>query len=131
MPRPTLGATQSHLQQVCMGVTSSSYWLGHNPHCLFIDYESDESSDGGLFSLFLRVFVYGSFNDHITHHLFPTIDLSRQHLVRGVFLKTAREFGVPYAKRSYSELFHGTNRVVLRKEGDLCYVAPPPVRAAE
>ena len=92
-----------------------------------VDFNSDEeNTGGGLWALFVRVFVFGSFNDHITHHLAPTVDLSRQHMLRPVFLRLAKRFGIPYAKRSHPELVLGTLRVLLRRTGDLCYVPLKP-----
>jgi fatty acid desaturase len=41
-----------------------------------------------------RLFLAGSFNDHIVHHLFPTLDMSRQPLLRPMVLETMREFKV-------------------------------------
>ena len=87
------------------------------------DFESEETAPGRPLALFLRVFVYGSFNDHIAHHLFPTVCLSKQHLVRDAFLRIARSMGVPYSKRTHQELRAGTHRVLVRTEGDICYEA--------
>lgn len=44
------------------------------------DYLSDEAP------LWLKLFAFASFNDHVIHHCFPTVDLSRQ--VHDVALKT-------------------------------------------
>jgi hypothetical protein len=63
------------------------------------------------FGLFAKVFVSGSFNDHVAHHLFPTVDLSKQHLVRDLVLEHCKRFGVPYEERSFPELFVGTMAV--------------------
>lgn len=71
--------------------------------------------------LFFKLFAFASFNDHITHHLFPTIDLSQQHRVRQIFLTTAAEFNVKYVRRTFPELAAGTTKVLGRKPGELCY----------
>lgn len=41
-----------------------------------------------------RLLLAGSFNDHVIHHLLPTLDLSKQHVVRPVLEATYREFKV-------------------------------------
>ena len=38
-----------------------------------------------------KLLLASSFNDHVIHHLFPTIDLSKQHLVRPVLEKYCKE----------------------------------------
>lgn len=34
-----------------------------------------------------KLFLFGSFNDHVAHHLFPTVDLSKQYRIRQLFLE--------------------------------------------
>jgi fatty acid desaturase len=68
-----------------------------------------------------KLFAFASFNDHVAHHLFPTVDLSQQHRVRRLFLETCRERGVEYAGRSWADLARGTARVLGREEGEILY----------
>eukprot|EP00730_Choanoeca_flexa_P016095 TRINITY_DN7539_c0_g1_i2.p1 TRINITY_DN7539_c0_g1~~TRINITY_DN7539_c0_g1_i2.p1 ORF type:complete len:446 (+),score=84.13 TRINITY_DN7539_c0_g1_i2:51-1388(+) len=60
------------------------------------------------YGLVAKIFVFGSFNDHIAHHLFPTVDLSKQALVRPVILAAMKEHNVPYTQRSYWQLLRST-----------------------
>ena len=80
------------------------------------DFLVDESP-----SLFTKLFLFASFNDHVTHHLFPTVDLSRQDLVRPIFLECCRRFNVPYRKTRYSEMLRTTFEVLLRDPSQLMY----------
>eukprot|EP00048_Salpingoeca_helianthica_P016522 m.232782 g.232782 ORF g.232782 m.232782 type:complete len:448 (-) comp18859_c0_seq1:27-1370(-) len=74
--------------------------------------------------LFVKLFVFGSFNDHITHHLFPTLDLSKQYLARPLFLEHVKRFDVPYRVTRFPDMFKGLFRVLCRNPNDLCYVPP-------
>lgn len=48
-------------------------------------------------SLFVSLFVFSLFNNHVLHHLFPTVDMSRlRGPVYKTFVDTCREFGAPY-----------------------------------
>ena len=74
--------------------------------------------------LAMKLFVFGSFNDHITHHLFPTLDLSKQHLVRPLFLQCCRDFGVPYRRTAFPAMLASTLAVLRRSKGELMYDPP-------
>jgi len=45
-------------------------------------------------SHWLQLTLYGYLNAHTLHHLFPGVDHSRLHLLRGVLEETAEEFGL-------------------------------------
>ena len=75
----------------------------------------------GSANLFSKLFLFASFNDHVTHHLFPTIDLSKQHMVRRAFLETCKECDIKYESHTFMELARGTRKVLQRREGDPCY----------
>ena len=79
--------------------------------------------------LLLGVFVSGSFHSHVAHHLFPTLDHSRHHLVHAVLLKHCAPHGFCAEERELSlwELVVSTVRCWCRPEGDLMY---RPDRAA-
>eukprot|EP00047_Mylnosiga_fluctuans_P007938 m.5468 g.5468 ORF g.5468 m.5468 type:complete len:437 (-) comp2008_c0_seq1:94-1404(-) len=74
------------------------------------------------FGLFAKLFVGGSFNDHVTHHLFPTVCLSQQHRVRKIFLEHCKKFNVPYVKTSFPDMLLGLFQVLRRNPGELLYV---------
>ena len=71
--------------------------------------------------LFDKIFFFASFNDHVTHHLFPTVDLSKQHVIRPIFLSLCRKFNVPYRKTHFFDLFCSVFQVLLRKPEQLLY----------
>jgi hypothetical protein len=93
------------------------------------DWSSEETSPDKPLALLWRLFVYGSFNDHITHHLAPTVDLSRQYLLRPLFLRLARQYGIAYSKHSHPELAKGLLRVIMRGATDVCYFPAESTRA--
>ena len=51
----------------------------------------DFATDTGLVG---KLFVLGSFNDHICHHLFPTVDISKQAVLRSTIVQAMKEFEV-------------------------------------
>lgn len=91
-------------------------------------------------SLWFRLLLAGSFNDHITHHLFPTLDLSKQHLVRPIVIQGLKEFHVgflhvadfsafvqiDYEQHSFGDLLYSTLVLPFKRwKGDfMCYVPP-------
>ena len=76
-------------------------------------------ADASLLHLPKKLFLFASFNDHIIHHMFPTVDLSKQYLLRPLFLQLVEKFQVPYTSRSFSQLLIGTFAAMHRKKGDL------------
>lgn len=71
-----------------------------------------------------KLLLFGSFNDHVTHHLFPTVDLSRQHLIREIFLAHCHKHNVAYTERSFFDLFRGLFGAMYRPDKrDLRYIA--------
>eukprot|EP00755_Sulcionema_specki_P014615 Sspe_Gene.57200::Locus_31399_Transcript_1_1_Confidence_1.000_Length_1387::g.57200::m.57200 len=61
------------------------------------------------------------FNDHVVHHLFPTIDLANHSRVRRVLETTCAKHGVPYKPHSYTQLLRGLVAALRRPDGDLVY----------
>jgi hypothetical protein len=45
---------------------------------------------------FFQYLFFAGFNDHVLHHLFPTIDGSKLKLVRDIFEFTINEFDLDY-----------------------------------
>lgn len=72
----------------------------------------------------MQLFAAGSFNDHVIHHLLPTVDLSKQYLLRGLFLDLCRKYQVPYQPHTFLELFAGLLKLHSRQKDDLCYTPP-------
>lgn len=71
-----------------------------------------------------QALCFTSFNDHVAHHLFPTLDFSQQEKVRVLFLECCEQFNVQYASHTFTELAMGTAKVLQRKEGDLAFTSP-------
>ena len=99
--------------------------LGANSFCPPLPFQhvllSTDDYMVGSANLFSKLFLFASFNDHVTHHLFPTIDLSKQHMVRRAFLETCKECDIKYESHTFMELASGTRKVLQRREGDPCY----------
>merc|ERR1719204_1202052 len=74
--------------------------------------------------LLVSLFVTASFNIHIIHHLLPTCDLSKQHLLIEPFFRHARKHEVLVHKLSFSQLLVSTVKVWSRPLGNIMY-APP------
>eukprot|EP00055_Hartaetosiga_balthica_P007458 m.25627 g.25627 ORF g.25627 m.25627 type:complete len:465 (+) comp5784_c0_seq2:125-1519(+) len=51
------------------------------------------------------LFIGGTFSNHIVHHMFPTVDLSKQHLLNKLLEDTCVEYKVQYRQRSFWNLF--------------------------
>ena len=86
-------------------------------------YWSSISARWPTLGLLLGVFVSGSFHSHVAHHLFPTLDHSRHHLVHGVLRKHCAAHGFCYDEEELSlwELIASTVRCWCRPKGDLMY----------
>ena len=92
-------------------------------------YWSSFSARWPTLGLLLGVFVSGSFHSHVAHHLFPTLDHSRHHLVHDVLRKNCAAYGFCCDEQEISlwELVVSTVRCWCRPKGDLMY---RPERAA-
>lgn len=91
--------------------------FGHHTVISTADYSVGEGNAG----LVANLFAYAAFNDHVVHHLFPTVDASRQHLIRGVFLEQCKAFGIPYRRQTFAQLLSGTFAAMVRPVGSLVY----------
>ena len=58
---------------------------------------------------------------------FSKVDLSRQYLVRRLFLEHCQRFQVPYHENSFPDLLTSVFAVLGRKKGDVSYIPPPGV----
>lgn len=75
------------------------------------------------------LFLFAGFNQHVTHHMFPTCDLSKQHVLTAVIHAQADAFGIPrHRPRPLWELLRSTIAVWHRTGGSLSY--RPPDRPA-
>lgn len=100
----------------CDSAVPAAADFGHHTVISTADYLVEE--DIGLAA---QMFAFGSFNDHVIHHLFPTIDVSRQHVVREVFLQQCKEFGIPYRNQTFGQLLGSTFRAMVRRSPSLAY----------
>ena len=64
----------------------------------------DHSTD---YSLFWSFYLFAGFNNHIAHHLFPTVDHSRLPEIKEIIISTAKEFNMEYKTYSFSHLMYG------------------------
>lgn len=64
------------------------------------------------------ILMYQGFTDHVAHHLFPTVDHSKLHLVTPLVLETCREEGLNhlYSTHSFSSIFWGQYAFLFRKK---------------
>jgi hypothetical protein len=60
--------------------------------------------------------IMTTFGDHPMHHLFPTVDVSKQHHIKKIVLDTLREFGELYPEMDQWELFKGSHKQMARTE---------------
>ena len=61
--------------------------------------------------------VATTFGDHTLHHLFPTVDHSKLHLLYPALEETCKEFGITYQTLPQSELFLGMHSQLMRTNG--------------
>jgi len=61
--------------------------------------------------------VATTFGDHTLHHLFPTVDHSKLHLLYPALEETCKEFGITYQTLPQSELFLGMHSQLMRTKG--------------
>eukprot|EP01062_Namystynia_karyoxenos_P062149 TRINITY_DN55077_c0_g1_i1.p1 TRINITY_DN55077_c0_g1~~TRINITY_DN55077_c0_g1_i1.p1 ORF type:complete len:485 (+),score=117.57 TRINITY_DN55077_c0_g1_i1:82-1455(+) len=66
------------------------------------------------------------FNDHIIHHLFPTVDLANQGLIRPLLEEEMRKHGVAHRPVPFLRLLIGTLTTMTRPESDTFYIPPGP-----
>eukprot|EP01124_Arcella_intermedia_P023326 TRINITY_DN3684_c0_g1_i2.p1 TRINITY_DN3684_c0_g1~~TRINITY_DN3684_c0_g1_i2.p1 ORF type:complete len:160 (-),score=36.03 TRINITY_DN3684_c0_g1_i2:64-543(-) len=103
---------------------STVAWTVHHDQYQWHDGEplSDADRDFGRFiyqttsdhsielNLFLSLLFFAGLNDHILHHLFPTIDRSRFDEIRTIFQNTCLEFGMELVDKTFYELLVGCMR---------------------
>jgi len=77
--------------------------------------------------LLVSLFGCAGFNQHVTHHLFPTVDVSRHHLVTEIVRAQAAEFGLArHPPQSWWSLARST-AATWRRAGDSIGYRPPPL----
>lgn len=82
---------------------------------------------GAGFHLLQRTLMAALFDDHVIHHLFPTIDASKQHIVRDLFERHCQQHGIPYQCHNFASLLSGTFAALYRPSGtDAVYRSPAP-----
>ena len=96
---------------------SSFCWTDGDPnpkfdfaeHCLSATADHDVD-----LSLFSSLYLFQILNNHGIHHLFPTVDKSRIHLIMPIFRETCEEFGVPWKEYDWKDLFGSLWKVWVR-----------------
>eukprot|EP00095_Tigriopus_kingsejongensis_P004718 snap_masked-scaffold763_size101323-processed-gene-0.12 protein:Tk04718 transcript:snap_masked-scaffold763_size101323-processed-gene-0.12-mRNA-1 annotation:"delta-6 desaturase-like protein" len=75
-----------------------------------MDATRDVDKHGNLF------LVATSFGDHLLHHLFPTVDHSKLHLLYPSLNQTMKEFGIQYPMAQPWQMFTGMIKQMMRTE---------------
>lgn len=100
------------------------------------DYWVEFSHRWPRLGLLFTIFVGGSFNNHVAHHLFPTLDMSQHHLVYPVVLEHGRACGYglvdgsgapEVGEHTFFELLASTLRVWHRPAGNIMFKPRPGV----
>jgi len=111
-------------------IASTSLGVHHTPEAWHEGYPAPLSNDFGMHQVItvvdhslwlplpLSYLFFGGFNQHAIHHLFPTLDSSRHQSVQKLFEQSCKDFGVPYKKASFLDLYIGM-WIRLRTEGIL------------
>jgi len=68
------------------------------------------TTEHSLGNLYLNFLLFAGLNDHVIHHLFPTIDHSRFDEIRDIFIQTKKEFGIETKSHSFFMLWRGVLR---------------------
>ena len=84
-----------------------------------IDSTRDVTNKGDYYFL-----VATTFGHHTLHHLFPTVDHSKLHLLYPVFEETCKEFGLTFKTIPQYEMFLGLHLQMMRNESKINYVKP-------
>eukprot|EP00043_Microstomoeca_roanoka_P002816 m.40679 g.40679 ORF g.40679 m.40679 type:complete len:452 (-) comp11743_c0_seq1:139-1494(-) len=86
-------------------------------HADFGEHVVAVAHDYGLdLGLFGQIFLAGSFNNHIIHHLLPTLDLSKQYLLLPLLDEVCENFKVRRHKRTFMDIFNSYVRALYRLE---------------
>ena len=84
-----------------------------------IDSTRDVTNKGDYYFL-----VATTFGHHTLHHLFPTVDHSKLHLLYPVLEETCKEFGLTFKTVPQLEMFLGLHLQMMRNESKENYVKP-------
>jgi len=116
------------MHSICSwGITTFGLPVHHHPRAWhdgekLNPLDKDGKCDYGLFivettldhsitiDISLKLLLYAGLNEHVIHHLFPTIDLSRFEEIRPIFQKVCKQFNVPYTLSTWKDLYTGTLR---------------------
>ena len=77
-----------------------------------IDATKDVTNKGNSFFL-----VATSFGHHTLHHLFPTVDHSKLHLLYPILEETCFEFGIKYETKPQWDMLKGMHQQLIRNQG--------------
>ena len=66
--------------------------------------------------------VATTFGHHVLHHLFPTVDHSKLHLLYPALEETCQEFGLSYKTMPQWKMFVGLHLQLMRNQGKENYV---------
>jgi len=77
-----------------------------------IDATKDVTNKGNSFFL-----VATTFGHHTLHHLFPTVDHSKLHLLYPILEETCFEFGIKYETKPQWDMLKGMHQQLVRNQG--------------
>merc|ERR1739848_60323 len=77
-----------------------------------LDATRDVSKKGNSFFL-----VATTFGHHTLHHLFPTVDHSKLHLLYPILEETCQEFGTKYETKPQWDMLRGMHQQLIRNQG--------------
>jgi len=83
----------------------------------FAEHTLLTTSDHSVFlPLMLAYICFGGFNDHILHHLFPTVDRSILPELKGILIEGCKEFGIVYQESNFWKNFWGVYVAYFREK---------------
>jgi fatty acid desaturase len=99
----TIGITAAHHHPDCWH-TGDDYLYGDNNDYALIQLDAVRDRADTNKSIFLVAVSYG---DHLLHHLFPTIDHGKLHVLNDVLTQTLEEFKIDFPLYTAKDMFTG------------------------
>ena len=98
---------------------TDNHWSEGDPKPVkgFAEHTIITTSDHSVkMNLMLAYICFGGFNDHILHHMFPTIDRGVLPEFKGTLIESCKEFGIVYQESDFWKNFVGVYRGFFREK---------------